>query len=117
MRCGVMIVLVLLIGCAGGGDFLGYPENRARRLEEENPRIDDALRDTVTMTEVRAADYASYLRLKEAGKIYREMHKDGFVYYAVRSQIHSPLPPERPTSPAEAYITVIERYKARIPQE
>ena len=116
MRRGVLIFLTLFTGCAAaGGDFLGYPENRARRLEEEKARIDDSLRGTVTMTEVRAGDYDQYRRLKREGKIYREMRKDGFVYYAVRCEMHTPLPPERPTSPADAYITVITRYKARIP--
>jgi len=118
MKVGRAVLVVCLVGCgATSGDFLGYPETRARRLEEENPRVDDALRDVVTMTEVRAGDYAEYLRLRREGRIYREERRDGWIYWAVRSERHTPLPPERPGSPADAFITVIERYRAPLPNE
>ena len=116
MRHGALVCLTLFIGCgAPGGGFLGHPEDRARRLEEEDPRVDEALRSVVTMTEVRSGDYAEYLRLKREGRVYREERRDGWVYWAVRSRMHTPLPPQGPGSPADAFITVIERYRARIP--
>src|SRR5688500_7445665 len=71
--------------------FLGVAEDRTRRIEEENPDIDSRLRGITTMTEVRPADYATYLQLKQDGKVVKEETRDGFVFFAVEEMRHAPL--------------------------
>jgi hypothetical protein len=119
-------LLVLGGGCSRGPDgtspdldrppFLGVPEDRTRQIEEENPDIDSRLRGATTMTEVRTADYATYLRLKKEGRLAREEVRGGDVYFAVNEGRHAPLPGGGAGAAGGAYSTLVSRYKAAIPQ-
>src|SRR4051794_4787925 len=72
--------------------FLGVPEERVQKTEDEYTKIDPRLRGIVTMTEVRLADYASYLKFKKERRVSKEERRDGFVYFAVREGMHVPFP-------------------------
>lgn len=113
MRWVLVVMMMLLAGCAG--DFMGYPENRAKRIEEENPRVDDYLRGIPTMTAVRELSYNDYLHALREDRIYTQQRRGEFIYWATREQLHTPLPPEHAGSPADPYITVTERYRAKLP--
>jgi hypothetical protein len=118
MRGFVAGMLVLLAGCAlpvGGGGFLGYPEDRVRRIEEEHPEVDRSLYGIATMTEVQLATYEQYLRAKQEDRIVREERRGGFVYYATEREAKTPAAPETRHSFAEPYFKVTERYKAKLP--
>ena len=118
MRSLVPFAIVLLAGCAasvGGNGFLGYPDDRARRIEEQHPEVDRSLYGLTTMTAVELATYEQYLRAKQEDRIVREERRGGFVYYATEREAHTPTLPEGPASFAEPYFKVTERYKAPLP--
>jgi len=118
MRGLVPFALVCLVGCAvgpGGSGFLGYPDDRARRIEEEHPEVDRSLYGLVTMTPVESATYEQYLRAKQEDRVVHEERRGGFVYYATEREAKTPAAPETRHSFAEPYFKVTERYKAPLP--
>ena len=89
--------------------FLGFPEDRVRKMEDQNPET--SLRGIVTMTEVQPTDHATYRRLKEQGKVIGEVRRGGEILFAVEESLHVPVGEEGDG----AYVTVTERYKAPLP--
>jgi hypothetical protein len=107
--------LVLLVGCAvgsGSTGFLGYPDDRTRRIEEEHPEVDRSLYGTVTMTPVEAATYDQYLRAKQEDRIVHEERRGAFVYYATEREAPTPAAPETSRSFASPFYKVTERFRA-----
>jgi hypothetical protein len=120
--------LVLTAGCSRSPDveasatgqvpappFLGVPEDRTRKIEEENPGIDSRLRGLTTMTEVQTADHATYLRVKKEGRIAKEETRGGIVYFSVDELRNVPLANGGAGAASGAAVTVVSRYKAAIP--
>lgn len=90
--------------------FLGFPEDKARKSEEENPET--ALPGIVTMTAVQPSDYATYQQLKEDGQVVKEETREKVVLFAVEKSLHVPI-----RDGYGAYLVVTERYRAPIPDE
>jgi hypothetical protein len=97
------------------GPFLGVPEDRARKFEDENPGLDSLLRGITTMTEVQSSDYATYSRYKKDCQIANEEIRGGFVYFAVKEARDVPLAGSGGAADG-AYITVTNRFKAPLPK-
>lgn len=93
---------------AGANDFLGLPDNASRKVGDENPESE--LRDITKISEVISSKYSDYQRQKKAREIAAQQIRDGYVYYAIELLRHVPFADGR-----SAYITVTERYKARLP--
>ena len=68
------------------------------------------------MSAVREADYATYLELKRNARIKAEERRGDFVYYAVEDHRDVHFANPGPGEPISAWVTITERYKARIPQ-
>jgi len=66
---------------------------------------------------VREADYATYLELKRNGRTKDEERRGDFVYYAVEDNRDVRFANPSPGGPISAWVTVTERYKARIPRQ
>lgn len=96
--------------------FLGIAEDRARKIEEENPDIDSRLRGITTLTKVQSSDYATYLQLKKDGRVVQEEARDGFVFFAVEERRDAPLPAAAGGA-VSAWIIVTNRFKAPIPKD
>ena len=95
--------------------FLGVPEDRARKFEDENLGVDSPLRGITTMTEVQSSDYATYSRYKKDCQIANEEIRGGFVYFAVKEARDVPLAGSGGAADG-AYITVTNRFKAPLPK-
>lgn len=95
----------------GPEPFLGFPEDRVRRMEDENP--ESALRGlgVITMTEVQTTDYATYRQYKERGAIIKEERRGGEVLFATEDSLHVPIG----EGGDGAYVLVTRRYKATLP--
>ncbi|MBI2191025.1 MAG: hypothetical protein HYU36_03435 [Planctomycetes bacterium] len=109
---GILTPLCLAAGCqTAAGPFLGVPEDQDVRIEDRQ----SALFGTVTLTRVQLRDYQTYLALKRDELISEEETRDGYVYYAVDEIRHLPTGSLKSGSPGGAFVTVRERYRARIP--
>ncbi len=97
--------------------FLGVPEDRTRKIEDENPAIDSRLRGLTTMTEVQTADHATYSRIKKEGRIAKEETRGGFVYFSVDEFRTVPLANGGAGAAGGVAVTVVSRYKAAIPKD
>src|SRR5262245_48426717 len=95
--------------------FLGVPEDSTRKIEDENPDIDPRLHGVTTMTAVQPADYATYLRHKEGGKVAKEESRDGLLFFATEESVHVSLPAAGEAA-GGAYIKVTNRFKAPLPK-
>jgi hypothetical protein len=69
--------------------FLGIAEDRARRIEEENPDIDSRLRGITTMSEVQSSDYATYLRLKTDGTVVKDANESDYLMRVTPTEFFS----------------------------
>jgi hypothetical protein len=96
--------------------FLGVPEDRTRKFEDENPGVDSPLCGITTMTEVQPSDHVTYSRYKKGGRIANEEVRGGFVCFAVKEPRHVPLAGGGGAA-GGAYITVINRFKAPLPKD
>jgi hypothetical protein len=128
-RAFIACALLVGVGCTRGLEgeppapgpapqpppFLGVPEDRARKFEDEDPGVASPLRGVTTMTEVQPADYATYTQLKKDGRIAQEEARGGFIYFAVNEHRHLPLSGGGGAA-GGAYLTVVNRYKAPIPK-
>lgn len=90
--------------------FLDFPEDKARKAEEENPET--AFPGIVTMTAVQPSDYAAYRQFKEDGQVVKEERREGMVLFAVEKSLHVPISHEY-----SAFVVVTERYRSPIPAE
>lgn len=122
LRWGLMavglIVLTLAAGCeAPGGAFLGWPDDQARKIEDEQPHADPQVRGQVTMTEVRTVPYETYVAMRSAGQVMVEERRSGQVYFAVRRTMQVPIAGRPGLAPAMIYVGVMERYRAGVPEE
>ena len=96
LRRGLMAaglaVSTLAAGCeAPGGAFLGWPDDQARKIEDERPDADPRVRGQVTMTEVRTVPYETYVAMRSAGQVMVEERRTGQVYFAVRRTVQVPI--------------------------
>jgi hypothetical protein len=115
MRAPLLVALLLLTGCAlgsSGTGFMGCPDDRTRRIEEEHPEVDRSLYGTVTMTPVQSATYEQYLRARQEDRIVHEEHRGAFVYYATEREAPTPAAPETRNSYASPFYKVTERFRA-----
>jgi len=115
MRILILVLLLLLVGCAVGSSgtgFMGYPDDRTRRIEEKHPEVDRSLYGAAIMTPVESATYDQYLRAKQEGRIVHEEKRGAFVYYATEREVPTPPAPETSRSFAAPFYTVTERFRA-----
>ena len=68
------------------------------------------------MTEVRPADYDTYLPLKNKGRIRAEERRGAYVYFAVEDSLDVPFPAGSEGGVVSAWVNVTERYKAKVPE-
>ncbi len=92
--------------------FLGLPEDEEKRID--NP--DSALHGVPKVTAVQSAEYHRYLELRRKGTIVKEERHGAFVYFAIESILHLPMPSAEAGTASGAYVNVTKRYKARIPK-
>ena len=90
--------------------FLGLPDDRSRKVGDDNPK--SPIADVETMTKVQPATYADYQKAKKDGQVRDELRRDGQVYFAVRQARHVPLP-----GGVSASVEFVERFKAPIPAQ
>lgn len=92
-------------GPAAPAPFLGVPHDESRKIDDRK----SPLFGVPKMTKVETAGYARYLSLKASGRITAEERRGEFVYFAIDGTLHVPL------GGAEAYVDVVERYRAPLP--
>ena len=107
----------LAVGCeAPAGTFLGWPDDQARTIADEQPDADPRIREQVTMTEVRTVPYETYQSMRSAGQVTVEERRDGQVYFAVQRTMQVPITGRPGMAPAVVYVGMIERYRAGVPE-
>ena len=90
--------------------FLGLPDDVSRKIGDEYP--ESALRDITSISKVHSSTYDDYLRRKNEERIKAKELRNGHIYYAIEVVRHVPFP-----DGSGAYVTVTERYKAKLPRE
>jgi predicted O-methyltransferase YrrM len=90
------------------GPFLDWPEDKGRKIGDEHPQ--SAVADFEDFTAVKPSTYEEYVRRKRGFQIRVESFRNGYVYYAIMTEI------EVPFENATAWVFVTERYKAKLPK-
>jgi predicted O-methyltransferase YrrM len=94
------------------GAFLGWAEDKARKVGDEAPQSPAAWLEIVTT--VKPSTYEEYNDRKRKGRITVESFREGHVYYAIQTDRDVPFPPSE-DGPVSAWFFVTERYKAKLP--
>ncbi|MHC4250958.1 MAG: O-methyltransferase [Planctomycetota bacterium] len=94
------------------GPFLDWPEDRPRTVGDGSPR--SAVADVVNLTAVQPSTYEKYQQQRRMGRVTVESIRDGYVYYAIEDRRDVPFAPSEGGA-VSAWVSVTERYKARIP--
>ncbi len=112
-----LVLPALVIGCEATHEtFLGWPDDQARRIADEQPDADPRVREQVTMTEVRTVAYETYQSMRSAGQVTVEERRNGQVYFAVQRTMPVPITGRPGMAPAMVYVGMIERYRAGVPE-
>lgn len=94
------------------GAFLDWPEDRTRTVGDEAPH--SAVADVENLTMVQPSTYEEYQQRKRMGRVTVESFRDGYVYFATEDSRDVPLTSSEGGA-VSAWVTVTERYRARIP--